>query len=122
MSTVDQSGARQERELVAFEARAGYDVIGIFKETASGGRTARAEHRQVMAPTQRRESDAMIVSELSRWGCTMLDLLHSSPELQASRASMIAMNGPAFDLAISHGRAVATVLAGAAAPRTPREY
>ena len=38
VSTADQSCERQERDLIAFAARAGYEVAGIFKETASGVR------------------------------------------------------------------------------------
>ena len=38
VSTADQSCARQERDLKAFAARAGYEVVGVFKETASGAK------------------------------------------------------------------------------------
>jgi putative DNA-invertase from lambdoid prophage Rac len=33
VSTSDQSCHRQERDLLEFAARAGYDVIGVWKET-----------------------------------------------------------------------------------------
>jgi putative DNA-invertase from lambdoid prophage Rac len=36
VSTADQSCARQERDLTAFAARAGFEIVGVFKETASG--------------------------------------------------------------------------------------
>ncbi len=39
VSTADQSCERQERDLLAFAERGGYDVISIVKETASGSRT-----------------------------------------------------------------------------------
>ena len=35
VSTADQSCTRQERDLAAFAARAGYEVVGVYKETAS---------------------------------------------------------------------------------------
>ncbi|WP_241777266.1 recombinase family protein [Klebsiella pneumoniae] len=38
VSTADQSCERQEFDLRAFAGRAGYDVVGIFKET--GGTVA----------------------------------------------------------------------------------
>lgn len=41
VSTADQSCARQERDLLEFAARAGYEVVGIWKETASGARQDR---------------------------------------------------------------------------------
>jgi putative DNA-invertase from lambdoid prophage Rac len=115
VSTADQSCARQERDLAAFAERAGYEVIGVFKETASGVRADRAARRQVMALAQRREIGAVLVTELSRWGRSTLDLLHTLQELETWRVSVIAMNGLAFDLATPHGRMMATVLAGVAA-------
>ncbi len=36
VSTADQSCERQERDLAAFAERAGYEVVGTYKETASG--------------------------------------------------------------------------------------
>jgi putative DNA-invertase from lambdoid prophage Rac len=90
-------------------------VIGVFKEIASGTRTDRVERRKVMALAQRRELDAILVTELSRWGRSTLDLLHTLEQLEAWRVSVIAMNGLAFDLATPHGRMMAAVLAGIAA-------
>ena len=59
---------RQERDLAAFAARAGYEVVGVFKETGSGAKLDRAERKKVIALAQRREIDAVLVTELSRWG------------------------------------------------------
>ena len=42
----------------------------------------------------------------------MLDLLHSLMEPVASRESVIAINGPAFDLSTPHGRMLAAIIAG----------
>ena len=114
VSTTDQSCARQERDLAAFAARAGYEVVGIFKETASGVRLDRAERRKVMALAQRREIDAVLVTELSRWGRSTLDLLATLEELRRGACRLIALNGMAFDLSTPHGRMMATVLAGIA--------
>ena len=36
VSTIDQSCERQIAELTAFAERGGFEVLGIFKETASG--------------------------------------------------------------------------------------
>ncbi len=38
-----------------------------------------------MALAQRREIDAVLVTELSRWGRSTLDLLHTLQELEARR-------------------------------------
>jgi putative DNA-invertase from lambdoid prophage Rac len=114
VSSGDQSCARQERDLTAFAARAGHEVVGVFRETASGAKLDRAERKKVMALAQRREIDAVLVTELSRWGRSTLDLLHTLKELETRRVSVIAMNGLAFDLSTPHGRMMATILAGIA--------
>ena len=114
VSTADQSCVRQERDLTAFATRAGYDVVGIFKETGSGVKLDRAERRKVMALAQARGIDAVLVTELSRWGRSTLDLLNTLRELEARRVSVIAMNGMAFDLSTPHGRMMATLLSGIA--------
>ena len=114
VSTADQSCARQERDLAAFAARAGYEVVGVFKEIGSGAKLDRIERRNVMALAQRREIDAVLVTELSRWGRSTLDLLHTLKQLETWRVSVIAMNGLAFDLATPHGRMLATIIAGIA--------
>lgn len=114
VSTADQSCARQERDLTAFAARAGYEVVGVYKETGSGVRLDRAARKRVMALAQAREIDAVLVTELSRWGRGTLDLLRTLEELEGRRVSVIALNGLAFDLATPHGRMMATILAGIA--------
>jgi DNA invertase Pin-like site-specific DNA recombinase len=115
VSTADQSCARQERDLAAFAARAGYEVVGTFKETGSGVKLDRVERRKVMALAQARQLAAVLVTELSRWGRSTTDLLATLQELEARRVSLIALNGMAFDLTTPHGRMIATVLAGIAA-------
>lgn len=76
--------------------------------------TDRIERRKVIALAQRREVDAVLVTELSRWGRSTLDLLHTLRDLEAWRVSVIAMNGLALDLATPHGRMMATIIAGIA--------
>jgi hypothetical protein len=61
----------------AFAARAAYKISGVFKETGSGAKLDRAERKKVIALAQRREIDAVLVIELSRWGRCTLDLLHT---------------------------------------------
>src|SRR3954468_9745657 len=91
--TTDQSCERQERDLVAFAQRAGYEVIGTYKETASGLRLDRAERRKVLALAQKHEIDAVLVTELSRWGRSTTDLLATLKELEARRVPLVALNG-----------------------------
>ena len=46
VSTADQTCARQERDLRAFARKAGYKVVGVWKETASGAKQERAERQE----------------------------------------------------------------------------
>lgn len=110
VSTADQSCERQERDLTAFATRAGYNVVKVFKETGSGAKLDRAERRKIMALAQARQIDAVLVTELSRWGRSTVDLLNTLRELESWKVSVIAMNGMAFDLSSPHGRMLATFL------------
>lgn len=114
VSTTDQSCERQERDLKAFAERAGYDVTGIFRETGSGAKLDRAERRKIIALAQARQIDVILVTELSRWGRSTIDLLNTLRELESWKVSVIAMNGMAFDLSSPHGRMLATFLSGIA--------
>lgn len=103
-----------EFDLRAFAGCAGYDVVGIFKETGSGTKLDRAERKKVLALAQSRQIDAITVTELSRWGRSTLDLLNTLRELENWKVSVIAMNGMAFDLSSPYGRMLATFLSGIA--------
>lgn len=67
-----------------------------------------------MALAQARKIDAVLVTELSRWGRSTVDLLNTLRELEGWKVSVIAMNGMAFDLSSPHGRMLATFLSGIA--------
>lgn len=115
VSTADQSCERQLRELEAYAERAGSEIVGVFRETGSGTRADRRERTRVLALAQRREIDAILVTELSRWGRSTPDLLDTLTDLQGWGVSLIALNGMTFDLATAQGRMLATVLSGLAA-------
>jgi len=114
ISTTDQSCARQERDLLAFAERAGDEVVGIYKETGSGAKLDRFERKKVMALAQGRYIDAVLVTELSRWGRSTVDLLQTLRELESQRVSVVALSGMTFDLSNAAGRMMATVIAGIA--------
>ncbi|KWS86596.1 recombinase family protein [Pseudomonas amygdali] len=114
VSTADQSCERQERDLTAFAHRAGFEVTAIFKETGSGAKLDRSERRKIMALAQSRHIEVILVTELSRWGRSTIDLLNTLRELEGWKVSVIAMNGMAFDLSSPHGRMLATFLSGIA--------
>ncbi|MDP9437396.1 MAG: recombinase family protein [Actinomycetota bacterium] len=118
VSTSDQDVARQERDLLGHSKRAGYDVVGIYKETLSGIRKSRGkqpvERARVMALAQRREVDAVLVTELTRWGRSTQDLMNTLGELASWDVSLIAHTGLTFDLSTPQGRLVASLMASLA--------
>jgi DNA invertase Pin-like site-specific DNA recombinase len=59
VSTADQSCERQERDLFRFAARVGYEVLGVWKETASGTKDDRTERKKVMAALAEFERDLL---------------------------------------------------------------
>ena len=114
VSTSDQSCDRQERDLLAFAERAGFEVMGIRKETISGAKDSRPERRKVMAMAQERRVDAILVTELTRWGRSTLDLVRTLQDLQAWNISLIAQTGLQFDLTTPQGKLVALMMAALA--------
>lgn len=114
VSTADQSCERQIRDLTLFAERAEYDVITSVRETGSGAKLDRIQRRKIMALAQAREIDVILVTELSRWGRSTIDLLDTLRMLESYGVSLIAMSGMTFDLTTPHGRMMATLLAGIA--------
>ena len=114
VSTDDQSCERQERDLRAYAKRAGHRIVGVFKETASGARTDRAERGKVMALARAREIDAILVTELSRWGRSTQDLVQTLDDLHSWKVSVLAQTGLSFDLGTSSGKLMRTIMAGLA--------
>jgi len=110
VSTDDQSCDRQERDLLAFAARAGFAVVGTYKERASGTKNDRKERALVLALAQSRQIDAVLVTELTRWGRSTQDLLATLQELNDQGVSIIAERGAQFDLGTAQGKMIAGVL------------
>jgi DNA invertase Pin-like site-specific DNA recombinase len=114
VSTTDQSCDRQVMELTGFAERGGYEVIGVFKETASGASANRVARNRILDLAQARQIDAILVCELSRWGRSTQDLLDTLNKLAGWKVSVVAMSGMTFELDTPHGRMMATMLAGIA--------
>jgi putative DNA-invertase from lambdoid prophage Rac len=114
VSTADQSCERQVRELKAYAERLGAEVVGVFRETASGAKNDRSQRRKVLGLAQAREVDAILVTELTRWGRSMMDLVETMQALQSWKVSLLALSGLQFDLTTPHGKLIASVLASLA--------
>ena len=114
VSTADQSCDRQERDLLAFAERAGYDVVAVFKETASGSKDDRVERGKVLTLVRARRIGVVLVTELTRWGRSTTDLLSTLQELEACGVSVIAQTGLQFDLRSPQGKLFASLMAALA--------
>jgi DNA invertase Pin-like site-specific DNA recombinase len=114
VSTDDQSCERQERDLRAFAKRAGHQIVAVFRETASGAKNDRVERQKVMALAQARKIDAILVTELSRWGRSTQDLVQTLDDLHSWKVSVLAQTGLSFDLSTASGKLMRTIMAGLA--------
>ena len=114
VSTDDQSCERQERDLRAFAKRAEHEIVAVFKEIASGAKNDRAERKKVMALAQARKIDAILVTELSRWGRSTQDLVQTLDDLHGWKVSVLAQTGLSFDLSTASGKLMRTIMAGLA--------
>jgi putative DNA-invertase from lambdoid prophage Rac len=112
--TEDRSWERQERDLRAFAKRAGHEIVAVFRETASGAKNDRAERKKVMALAQARKIDAILVTELSRWGRSTQDLVQTLDDLHSWKVSVLAQTGLSFDLSTASGKLMRTIMAGLA--------
>ena len=114
VSTTDQSCERQERDLLEYAALAGFEVVGVWKEKVSGTKHNRAERSKVMALAQNRSIDAILVTEMTRWGRSTIDLIETLQELHSWHVSLIAQTGLQFDLNTPQGRLIAHLMASLA--------
>ena len=103
---------RQERDLRAFAKRAGHKIVAVFKETASGADNSRHERAKVLALARAHEIDAILVTELSRWGRSTQDLVQTLDDLHGWKVSVLAQTGLSFDLNTSSGKLMRTIMAG----------
>jgi DNA invertase Pin-like site-specific DNA recombinase len=111
VSTKDQDCHRQERDLLEFATRRGDEVIGIYKEVASGTKNDRLERKKVIDLARSRRIDAVLVTEMTRWGRSTVDLIQTLQEMEAYGVSLIAQSGLQFDLTTPQGRLMASLLA-----------
>ena len=86
----------------------------IWKEVASGNKDQRRERKKVLALAQDRRLDAILVTELTQWGRSTMDLVQSLHDLQAWNVSLIAQTGLQFDLSTPQGKLVASLMAALA--------
>jgi putative DNA-invertase from lambdoid prophage Rac len=111
VSTHDQDCQRQNRDLQSFALRCGYAVVATFAETGSGAKNDRQERKKIVQLARSRSIDIILVSELTRWGRSTIDLIDSLHQLQSWGVSLVAQNGFQFDLSTPHGKMIASIMA-----------
>lgn len=114
VSTKDQDCQRQIEDLKKFADRAGYDVIAVLEEKASGAKNDRAERAKILKMAQARLIDVVLVTELSRWGRSTQDLISTLQDLHSRSVSLVAQSGMQMDLSTPAGKLMATMLSGIA--------
>jgi DNA invertase Pin-like site-specific DNA recombinase len=118
VSTSDQDNDRQERDLREYAERADFKIVGVFRETLSGIRKAKGkqpiERKKVMTLAQHRRMDAVLVTELTRWGRSTQDLMDTLGQLASWDVSLIAQTGLTFDLSTPQGKLIANLMASLA--------
>jgi putative DNA-invertase from lambdoid prophage Rac len=100
--------------LKAFAKKAGYKIVSVWKEIGSGAKDDRAQRKEVLALAQARKVDVILVTELTRWGRSMLDLFRTLQDLQSFGVSLVAQTGLQFDLRSAHGKLIASMMAALA--------
>ncbi|MEG4028150.1 MULTISPECIES: recombinase family protein [unclassified Microcoleus] len=114
VSTDDQNCDRQERDLREFADRAGYEIVEVIRETASGAKADRPERKKIMAAAQARKVSAVLVTEASRWSRSTIDLLGTLRDLNAWGVSLVTLSGISLDLSTSQGKLMAAILSAIA--------
>ena len=68
----------------------------------------------MMAFARARKIDAILVTELSRWGRSTQDLVQTLDDLHAWKVSVLGQTGLSFDLGTASGKLMRTIMAGLA--------
>jgi putative DNA-invertase from lambdoid prophage Rac len=83
----------------------------IALEEVDGGRPERAK---VLALARAPKIDAILVTELGRWGRSTQDLVQTLDDLHGWKVSVLAQTGLSFDLSTASGKLMRTIMAGLA--------
>lgn len=86
-------------------------MVATFKETGSGAKIDRTERMKILELARHRKIDVVLVSELSRWGRSTLDLRATIERLAECSAALRALNGPDLDISTAQGKLILNLLA-----------
>ncbi|SNR85295.1 Resolvase, N terminal domain [Puniceibacterium sediminis] len=100
--------------MTSFGERGGNDMVAVFKESASGVFANRVARNRVLDLMQARNINAIMGSELFRWGRSTQDLLDTFNRLAGWKVLVVAINRMTFELDSPRRRMMATMQAGIA--------
>lgn len=110
VSTNDQDTERQVRDLTEYAQRCGYLLLDTFIETASGGNNDRKVRAKIIQIARERKIDGVLVTEMSRWGRDLSDLIRTLKLLQSYKVSLITQSGMSFELETAQGEMMVTCI------------
>ena len=87
VSTVDQTTANQERELRLVAERAGWEIVGVYRDhgiSGAKGRDKRPRFDALHKAAARREFDVVMAWSVDRLGRSLQDLVAFLSELHAA--------------------------------------
>jgi DNA invertase Pin-like site-specific DNA recombinase len=108
VSTLDQDCSRQVRDLEAWAARMGWNIVARYTEKASGAKANREERLRIMRA--RGAFDAILVTEPSRWSRSLVDLVSTLDAMAAQGVSLLCLNGLTMDVSTPTGRLIVGVM------------
>jgi DNA invertase Pin-like site-specific DNA recombinase len=106
VSTDGQSDAAQVEQLTEAGAEK------VFRETASGAQTDRAELRRALSKLE--ADDVLLVTRLDRLARSTRDLLNTLAAISTKRALFRSLGDAWADTTTAHGRLILTVFGGLA--------
>jgi len=112
VSTLGQDTDRQVADLRRLADHRSLEIVRVAEEKMSGSRTDRPVRQQLLKMAQAGGIDAILVTELSRWGRSTADVLKTLDQLATWNVSLIAANGIDLDLRSASGKMLVTLLAG----------
>lgn len=112
VSTLGQDNDRQLADLQRLADHRGFEIVHIAEEKISGARSDRPARQRIVELAQAGKIDAILVTELSRWGRSTQDVLKTLDHLAGWNVSLIAANGIDLDLRTASGKMMVTLLAG----------
>lgn len=111
VSTEHQELDRQVNELTLFAERMGYELLGTYKEVVSGSENKRVERDKVLKLIKKKELDAVLITELSRWGRSTKDLVETVELMKSRNVSLITTSGHEFNITTPTGNLLFQLMA-----------